>query len=92
MNNKEVLNDIIWNLEVAEANLSDDIGVMHCIEEEYLSSKKPQESLRYIYWQLQNLIPTLRKSLEYNRKEMEEAINKYYQIIKEERKKNEVNI
>lgn len=92
MNNKEVLNDIIWNLEVAEANLSDDIGFMHCIEEEYLSSKEPQESLRYIYWQLQNLIPTLRKSLEYNRKEMEEAINKYYQIIKEERKKNEVNI
>lgn len=92
MNEKEILNDIIWNFEVAEANLSDDIDFMHCMEEEYLSHKEPKESLTYIYWQLRNLIPTLRKSLEYNKKEMEEAINKYYQIIKEERKKSEVNI
>lgn len=74
--------DILNSLELAEAQLSDDIEFLHCIEQEHLVFKEPQESAVYIYWQMQSMVKTLIKSMEYNQKEMQENINKYWDSIK----------
>lgn len=79
--------DILNSLELAEAHLSDDIQFLHCLEAEYLVFKEPQENITYLYWQMQSLIRTLTKSMEYNQKEMQENIAKHYDSVK----KNDTN-
>ena len=74
--------DILNSLELAEAQLSDDIEFLHYLEQEHLVFKEPQESINYLYWQIQLLIKTLTKSMEYNQKEMQDSINKYWDSIK----------
>ena len=76
--------DILNSLELAEARLSEDIEFLHCLEEEHLVFKEPQESITYLYWQIQILVRTLVKSMEFNQKEMQENINKYYTDLKKE--------
>ena len=76
--------DILNSLELAEAHLSDDIKFLRCLEEEHLAFNEPQESVVYLYWQMQSLIRTLTKSMEYNQKEMQENISKYWDSIKKE--------
>lgn len=84
----ELEEDIVWNMEVSEARLCDDITFLHCIHEEFLSDKEPKESTTYLYWQLSAMIPTLIKSMEYNQKEMKEAIDNYYKKIRKESDSN----
>jgi len=71
--------DILCKLEGAQAQLSDDINFLHCIHEQYLSDQEPHEYLQYLYWQLQAMIITLTKSMEYNQKEMQETIDKVWE-------------
>lgn len=77
--------DILNSLELAETQLSDDIEFLHCVEEEHLVFREPQENITYLYWQIQAMVKTLIKSMEYNQKEMQENINKYWNEIKERR-------
>lgn len=74
--------EILNSLELAEAQLKDDINFLHCIEQEFFVFNKPQENLEYLYWQTQAMLKTLTKSMEYNQKAMLESINKYYADIK----------
>ena len=74
--------DILWKFELAEAQLSDDIEFLHCIEQEHLVYREPQESVAYLYWQIQSMVKTLIKSMEYNQREMRETIDKYYENSK----------
>ena len=83
MEKEKLLNEIVWNLEMAEARLSDDIRFLHCVDEEYLVHKEPKESLQYLYQQLSAMIATLIKSMEYNQMEMQNNINKYYEQVRE---------
>lgn len=79
------LKEILWNLEMAEAQLRDDIKFLNCIAGEYLIYEKPQESAEYLYQQLSTAIITVTKSMEYNQREMRQAIEKYYESRKKER-------
>lgn len=74
--------DILNSLELAEAQLSDDIEFLHCIKEEHLVFKEPKESITYLYWQIQAMVRTLIKSMEYNQKEMQQNIDKYWNDIR----------
>lgn len=74
--------DILWSLELAEAQLSDDIKFLHCLSEEYFAFNEPQESYVYLYQQLSSAITTVIKSMEYNQKEMKENIDKYFNELK----------
>lgn len=85
MEKEKLLNEIIWNFEMAEAQLSDDIEFLHCIDSEYLTTKEPKETLQYLYWQLSSMIKTLTKSMEYNQKEMQNNIDKFYKQLKKEK-------
>jgi len=78
--------DILWKFELAEAQLSDDIEFLHCIEQEHFVFKEPQESITYLYWQMQSMVKTLIKSMEYNQREMKETIDKCYEELRKEGK------
>lgn len=75
---EKILLDPIWNLEVAEANLTDDIDFLHCIEEEYFTGEQ-KEYAPCLYWQLGAIIRTLRKSLECNQMNMRKSIDAIYE-------------
>lgn len=77
--------DLLWKMEMAEAQLTEDINFLHCIREEFLSDKEPTESVVYIYWQLQAMITTLTKSMEYNQKEMREAIDENFRKLNKQK-------
>ena len=79
------LRDILCSLEMAEAQLCDDIKFLNCLASEYLIYEKPRESAEYLYQQLSTAIITVTKSMEYNQKEMRQAIEKYYENRKKER-------
>lgn len=81
---EEKLNDLLFKMECSEAQLSADINFLHCVQSEYLALEKPEESLQYIYWQLQSMIETLTKSMKYNQKEMRKAIDESFNFIRKE--------
>ena len=82
MEKEKIANEILFSMEMAEAQLSDDIDFLHCIHEEYLSTKEPKESLQYLYWQLSAMITILIKSMKYNQKEMQSNADKYFKQLK----------
>lgn len=81
---EEKLKDLLFKMECSEAQLSADINFLHCVQSEFLMLEKPEESLQYIYWQLQSMIETLTKSMEYNQKEMRKAIDESFKFIRKE--------
>ena len=74
--------DPIWNLEMAEARLNEDIDFLHCIDEEYFNGKKEEYS-PYLYWQFRAIMNTLRKSLECNQMYIRRSIDAIYAEKKE---------
>lgn len=55
--------DILNSLEMAEAQLDEDIEFLHCMEQEHFIFKEPQESITYLYWQIQAMIKTLLETI-----------------------------
>lgn len=41
--------DILWKLEVAEAQLNEDIKFLECVREEYFTTETTKESGQYLY-------------------------------------------
>lgn len=82
------IKDIIWELELANARLSDDIVFLHSIENEYFEFKEPKESVIYLYQQLSSAITTVTKSMELNQLKTNEVIDKYYKEIRKEKENN----
>lgn len=81
MNNnieKNLLND----LECAESQLTEDIQSLGYLQDEYFISNKPKESFKNGYYEIQNKLMTLFKSMTYNRNYMRKC-------IKEARNNNE---
>lgn len=77
--------DLIFELESAEANLSDDIQALAYVQDDLETTKKDIEMLLKIpeiYSQIQILL----KAMLYNKQNMQNAINKYYNEIKKEEK------
>ena len=83
MEKENFLLDSVWQLEVAQACLDEDIDFLHCIDEEYFEGDK-EESAAYLYWQLKSIIRTLTKSLECTSMNMKKSIDAIY-----ENKKNQ---
>lgn len=81
---EEKLKDLLFKMESSEAQLSADINFLRCVQSEFLMLENPKESLQYIYWQLQSMIETLTKSMEYNQKEMRKAIDESFKFIRKE--------
>lgn len=80
--------DLIFELESAEANLSDDIQALAYVQDDLETTKKDIEMLLKIpeiYSQIQILL----KAMLYNKQNMQNAINKYYNEIKKEEKDHE---
>ena len=75
---KELLLDSVSQLEYAEANISDDIDFLHCIDEEYFTGEQ-KEYGPYLYWQFGAILRTLRKSLECTQMNMRKSIDAIYE-------------
>lgn len=82
------IKDIVLELELADARLSDDIDFLHSIENEYFAFKEPKESAIYLYQQLSSAITTAIKSMELNQLKMNEVIDNYYKEIRKEKENN----
>lgn len=67
---KNLLND----LECAESQLTEDIQTLGYLQDEYFISNNPKESFEYGYYEIQNKLMTLFKSMAYNRNYMRECI------------------
>lgn len=80
--------DILWELECAEAYLSDDIQALAYIQDDLEITKKNTEMLLVIP-EIQNKIQILLKAMIYNKDNMRQAIDKYY---KEEQNNGNTNI
>ena len=80
--------DLAWELEYAEANLSDDIQALAYIQDDLETTKKNAEMILKIP-EISNRIQMLFKSLIYNRDNLQRALDKYYENKKE--KKEEEN-
>lgn len=79
---KELLLDSLFQLECADAYLSEDIDFLNCIDEQYFNGEQ-KEYPEYLYWQLGAIIRTLRKSLECTQMKIQESVKAVY----EEKKK-----
>lgn len=77
--------DILWKLEVAEAQLNEDIKFLECIREEYFTTTETKESGQYLYEQFRAIINTIIKSMQYNQQEMRENIDNFYEELKKRR-------
>ncbi len=76
-------NDLLWELEGAEAYLSEDIQALHYLVEEYFCFNQPKEDFRFCYHELSNQINTIIKSMMYNQDNLRKAIEKAYTIRKD---------
>ena len=77
--------DILWKLELAEAQLNEDIHFLNCITEEYFTTSQTQESGQYLYEQFGAIINTVLKSMQYNQQEMRQNIDGFYKKMREKR-------
>ena len=84
---KELLLDPLWQLEMASIQLETDINFLHCIEEAYLTDKELKGE-QWLRWQMENIIPTLRKSIESTQIKMKKSISEIYKNTRKE-KENE---
>ena len=78
-------NDILGALELAEAQLNEDINFLICITEEYFTTSQTQESGQYLYEQFKAIINTVLKSMQYNQQEMRQNIDGFYKKMREKR-------
>ena len=85
MGKNEFLLAAVWNLETAEAELSEDINFLNCVEEQFFICPNEKERATYLLWQFGAMIRTVRKSMESTQKSMRESIEAIY---KEKRKVN----
>lgn len=69
--------DLLWELEGAEANLSDDIQALAYIQDDLETAKK--EDILLVVPQLKNQVQTLLKSMLYNQDNMKQIIEKAYE-------------
>ena len=69
--------DLLWELEGAEANLSDDIQALAYIQDDLETAKK--EDILLLVPQLKNQVQTLLKSMLYNQDNMKQIIEKAYE-------------
>lgn len=72
--------DILWVLECAEADLSDDVQALAFI----LDTCETNNGKEFLYSkaEITNAIQTLLKSMIYNKEKMQKAINEYYENSK----------
>ena len=84
---KELLLDPLWQLEMATMQLQTDIDFLHCIEEAYLTDKELTGE-QWLRWQMENIIPTLRKSIQSTQMNMQKSIDTIYENARKE-KENE---
>lgn len=75
--------DIIFELECAKANLEDDIQALAYIEDDLETSKVNEHILKIP--EMKNQMQILLKAMIYNKNEMQQAIDKYYKKINEEK-------
>lgn len=73
---------LLNNLESAECYLTEDLQTLGYLQDEYFISNKPKESFKNGYYEIQNKLMTLFKSMTYNRNYMRKC-------IKEARNNNE---
>lgn len=77
--------NILWKLEIAEAQLNEDIKFLECVREEYFTTETTKESGQYLYEQFGAIFNTIIKSMQYNQQEMRQNIDDFYKKIKERR-------
>lgn len=77
--------DILWKLEVAEAQLSEDIKFLECVREEYFTTEETKESGQYLYEQFGAIFNTIIKSMQYNQEEMRQNIDNFHKQLRERR-------
>lgn len=67
-------NSLLNVLECAENQLSEDLQTLGYLQDEYFISNNPKESFKYEYYEIQNKLMTLFKSMAYNRNYMRKFI------------------
>lgn len=72
----------LFELESAESNLSDDIQALAYLQDEYFSKDRISDNFKYSYFEIQNAIQTLLKSMIYNRDKMLKATEESYVELK----------
>lgn len=82
MQKLEKENNLLWELEGAEALLSEDIQAVSYLMQEYFDFIEPKEDFKYCYCEISNQINTIFKSMMYNRDNMRKAIEKINTIGK----------
>lgn len=82
MEKLEKENNLLWELEEAEALLSEDIQAVSYLMQEYFDFIEPKEEFRYCYREISNQLSTIFKSMMYNRDNMRKAVEKVYTIEK----------
>lgn len=73
--------DLLWELEIAESNLQDDIQVLAYLEDE-LATMDLNE-IKYFIPELKNRVQLLLKSMIYNKEKMQKVVEEVYQQKKE---------
>lgn len=76
--------EILWNLKCAETNLNDDIQSLAYLIEEWFEFSEPKDNFKYSYFEIQNRLNLISKSMIYNYQNMLKAVNQYYTKTKKE--------
>lgn len=75
----------ISELEYAEINLEDDIQALNYLVDECFAFSKPSENFKYSYFEIQNRLNLMLKSMMYNHGEIKKEIDNYYKKEREEK-------
>ncbi len=70
------------DLECAESDLSNDIQALGYLIDEWFAFNKPDDDFKYSYFEIQNRLNLILKSMVYNRDNMKIKVENGYKIEK----------